>query len=125
MRRLPFDPSAKKRTVSLTLNSDLYAKAKAQGINASQVAEIALAQALTSRLTKKVRAEINRMWRPTTPMSRNTVLRPTCCGTISPNATMQLEVSPTRRAFPYVVVLPADIAALARERIIAFVAGKT
>jgi antitoxin CcdA len=58
MRRLPFDPSAKKRTVSLTLNSDLYAKAKAQGINASQVAETALAQALTSRLAEKVRAEI-------------------------------------------------------------------
>jgi post-segregation antitoxin (ccd killing protein) len=56
MRRLPFDPSAKKRTVSLTLNG--YAKAKAQGINASQVAETALAQALTSRLAENVRAEI-------------------------------------------------------------------
>jgi post-segregation antitoxin (ccd killing protein) len=58
MRRLPFDPLAKKRTVSLTLNSDLYAKAKAQGINASQVAETALAQALTSRLAETARAEI-------------------------------------------------------------------
>ncbi len=54
MRRPPFDPSAKKRTVSLTLNGDLYAKAKAEGINASQVAEAALAV----RLTEKVRAEI-------------------------------------------------------------------
>jgi post-segregation antitoxin (ccd killing protein) len=29
-----FDRNAKKRTVSLTLNSDLYAKAKAAGVNA-------------------------------------------------------------------------------------------
>jgi len=60
MRQFPFDPSAKKRTVSLTLNSDLYAKAKAQGINASQVAEAALAQALAARLMEKVQAEIER-----------------------------------------------------------------
>lgn len=58
MRRPPFDPTAKKRTVSLTLNGDLYAKAKAHGINASQVAEAALAEALVGRLTEKVRGEI-------------------------------------------------------------------
>jgi antitoxin CcdA len=58
MRQLSFDPLAKKRTVSLTLNSDLYAKAKAEGINASQVAEAALAEALAVRLAEKVRAEI-------------------------------------------------------------------
>jgi antitoxin CcdA len=58
MRQPPFDPLARKRTVSLTLNSDLYAKAKAQGINASQVAEAALATALAARLTEKVKAEI-------------------------------------------------------------------
>jgi antitoxin CcdA len=58
MRQPPFDPLARKRTVSLTLNSDLYAKAKAQGIKASQVAEAALAAALAARLTEKVKAEI-------------------------------------------------------------------
>lgn len=58
MRRLPFDPAARKRTVSLTLNSDLYAKAKAQGIDVSRVAEAALAQALTAQLAEKIRAEI-------------------------------------------------------------------
>lgn len=58
MRQLPYDPAARKRTVSLTLNGDLYAKAKAQGINASQVAEAALAEALAARLTEQVRAEI-------------------------------------------------------------------
>ncbi len=58
MRRLPFDPAAPKRTVRLTLNGDLYAKAKARGIDVSQVAEAALAEALAARLTEKVRAGI-------------------------------------------------------------------
>ncbi|MBX9944366.1 MAG: type II toxin-antitoxin system CcdA family antitoxin [Reyranella sp.] len=58
LRQLPYDQAARKRTVSLTLNSDLYAKAKAQGINASQVAEAALAEALAARLTEQARAEI-------------------------------------------------------------------
>jgi antitoxin CcdA len=58
MRSPPYDTSARKRTVSVTLNGDLYAKAKAEGINASQVAETALAEALALRLTEKVRAEI-------------------------------------------------------------------
>jgi post-segregation antitoxin (ccd killing protein) len=51
-----FDPRSKKRTVSLTLNADLYAKA--EGINVSQVAEEALAQTLKTRLLAKARAEI-------------------------------------------------------------------
>jgi post-segregation antitoxin (ccd killing protein) len=38
-----YDPKAAKQTVSITLNSDLYAKAKSLGINASKVAEEALA----------------------------------------------------------------------------------
>ena len=58
MRQPLFDPKAKKRTVSLTLNSDLYAKTKEAGINASQVAEAALAVALTSQRAEKVRSEI-------------------------------------------------------------------
>lgn len=58
MRSPPYDSAARKRTVSLTLNEDLYAKAKAEGINASQVAEAALAEALATRLTEKARAEI-------------------------------------------------------------------
>ena len=42
---------------------------------------------------------------------------------------MQFEVFPNplaraRRAFPYVVVLQADIAAMGRERVVAFVAAK-
>lgn len=53
-----FDPRARKRTVSLTLNGDLYAKAKAAGINASRVAEAALAEALRARRREILSAEI-------------------------------------------------------------------
>ena len=43
MRDPLFEPKAAKQTVSITVNSDLYSKAKALGINASKVAEEALA----------------------------------------------------------------------------------
>lgn len=43
MRKVFYDLSAPKQTVSVTLNSDLYAKAKGIGINASKVAEEAVA----------------------------------------------------------------------------------
>jgi post-segregation antitoxin (ccd killing protein) len=43
MRDPLFEPKAAKQTVSITVNSDLYAKAKGLGINASKVAEEALA----------------------------------------------------------------------------------
>jgi len=60
MRQPLFDPAARKRTVSLTLNGDLYAKAKARGINASQVAEAALAEALAAREAEEIRADIEK-----------------------------------------------------------------
>ncbi|HYD30037.1 MAG TPA: type II toxin-antitoxin system CcdA family antitoxin [Azospirillaceae bacterium] len=59
MRAL-YDEKARKRTVSLTLNADLYAKARESGINASQVAEEALAQELARRRQEMLRAEIRR-----------------------------------------------------------------
>lgn len=58
MESAHFDPRARKRTVSLTLNGDLYAQAKAAGINASRVAEAALAQALKARRAEALAAEI-------------------------------------------------------------------
>ena len=58
MRPAPYDVTAKKQTVSLTVNADLYAKAKSAGVNASQVAEDALAQALARHLAAQVKAEI-------------------------------------------------------------------
>jgi antitoxin CcdA len=47
-----------KQTVSLTLSSDLYAQAKKLGINASQVAEQALAAEIARRRAEQVRAEV-------------------------------------------------------------------
>jgi antitoxin CcdA len=45
---------APRQTVSLTINSDLFARAKAAGINASRVAE----EALAAELEKRRRAHI-------------------------------------------------------------------
>lgn len=58
MRRAPYDRAARKRTVSLALNADLYAKAGSAGVDASQVAEEALARALAERVSEAVKEEI-------------------------------------------------------------------
>ncbi|HEX3950223.1 MAG TPA: type II toxin-antitoxin system CcdA family antitoxin [Steroidobacteraceae bacterium] len=58
MRQPPYESKAAKQTVSITLNSDLYAKAKSAGINTSKVAEQALAQEYLIRLREALRAEI-------------------------------------------------------------------
>jgi post-segregation antitoxin (ccd killing protein) len=58
MRKPLFEPKASKQTVSITLNSDLYAKAKSMGINASKVAEEALADEYMVLLREALRAEI-------------------------------------------------------------------
>jgi post-segregation antitoxin (ccd killing protein) len=60
MRNFLYDAGARKRTVSLTLNADLYAKAKDVGINLSKVAEEAFANALAQHLAEQVRADIRR-----------------------------------------------------------------
>ncbi len=54
----PFDPKAAKQTVNITLNSDLYAKAKGLGINTSKVAERALAAEYSERRREALRAEV-------------------------------------------------------------------
>jgi antitoxin CcdA len=58
MRDPPFEPKAAKQTVSITLNSDLYAKAKSIGINTSKVAEEALAREYVQRRSETLAAEI-------------------------------------------------------------------
>jgi post-segregation antitoxin (ccd killing protein) len=58
MRDPLFDPKAAKQTVSITLNSDLYAKAKGLGVNASKVAEEALAQEYAQRRAETLIAEL-------------------------------------------------------------------
>jgi post-segregation antitoxin (ccd killing protein) len=60
MREPLFKPKAPKQTVSITLNSDLYAKAKSAGINASKVAEEALAAKYTELHSEAIRAELER-----------------------------------------------------------------
>ena len=58
MRKPLFEPKAVKQTVSITLNSDLYAKAKAFDINASRVAEEAIAKEYVARLLAMQAAEL-------------------------------------------------------------------
>lgn len=60
MRATTYDVKAPKQTVSLTLNSDLYAQAKKFKINASQVAEEALAYEVERRKAEKLKAEIRK-----------------------------------------------------------------
>jgi antitoxin CcdA len=52
-----FDPRARRRTVSLTINSDLLDKAKEAGINASKAAEAALEAALREHRRELLRKE--------------------------------------------------------------------
>ncbi len=58
MRDPLFEPKAGKQTVSITLNSDLYAKVKSLGINTSRVAEEALAQEYARRRSEALIAEL-------------------------------------------------------------------
>ena len=58
MRDALFEPKAAKQTVSVTLNSDLYARAKSVGINVSAVAEQAVAVAYVERLRETLSAQV-------------------------------------------------------------------
>jgi post-segregation antitoxin (ccd killing protein) len=60
MRPPRYDIKAAKQTVSLTINSDLYAQAKRFEINASQVAEEALANEVARRNAERLREEVRR-----------------------------------------------------------------
>ena len=60
MRNPLFESKAAKQTVSITLNSDLYAKAKSVGINTSKVAEEALATKYTELCSEALIAELRR-----------------------------------------------------------------
>jgi post-segregation antitoxin (ccd killing protein) len=57
-RSAGYDLKAAKQTVSVTINSDLYAQAKSLGINTSQVAEEALAREVATRKAQRVKEEI-------------------------------------------------------------------
>lgn len=53
-----YDPKASKRPVNVTLNSDLVARARAEGLNLSSLAEEAVATALGRIAQNKFEAEI-------------------------------------------------------------------
>ena len=57
--RVPlYDHTARRKTVSVTLNADLVAKSAAHGINISRVAEAALAAAFEAAEKARIREEI-------------------------------------------------------------------
>ena len=60
MRRPVYDTAAPRRTVSLTINADLMARAKAEAINVSAIAERALAAELTERVRARLIEELKR-----------------------------------------------------------------
>jgi post-segregation antitoxin (ccd killing protein) len=60
VRPARYDVKAAKQTVSLTINSDLYAKARRLGINTSQVAEEALAHEVARRNAERLREEVRK-----------------------------------------------------------------
>jgi antitoxin CcdA len=58
MRTPLYDVNARRKTVSITLNADLVAKASALGINISRTAEAAIIQAFEAVERAKIRGEI-------------------------------------------------------------------
>lgn len=59
MRSPLYDVNARRKTVSVTLNADLVAKASALGINISRIAEAALICAFEEAEKAKIREEIS------------------------------------------------------------------
>jgi antitoxin CcdA len=58
--RIPlYDHGARRKTVSVTLNADLVARAAAHGINISRVAEAALVRAFEEAERARIREEIH------------------------------------------------------------------
>ena len=53
-----YDPQAAKRAVNVTLNGDLVARARAEGLNLSALAEQAVAAELARLAREKLEAEI-------------------------------------------------------------------
>jgi antitoxin CcdA len=60
IREPAFLVDAPRQTVSLTINRDLFARVKERGINASRVAEEALARELDLHRRREVEAEVRR-----------------------------------------------------------------
>lgn len=65
MRTPLYDVNARRKTVSITLNADLVAKASALGINISRTAEAAVIQAFEAAEKAKILEEIREATRIT------------------------------------------------------------
>ncbi len=65
MRTPLYDVNARRKTVSITLNADLVARASALGINISRTAEAAVIQAFEAAEKAKIREEIREATRIT------------------------------------------------------------
>jgi antitoxin CcdA len=60
MRTPLYDPNARKKTVSVTINANLWDKARAAGLNLSEIAETAIGTAFVARAKATIQAEIER-----------------------------------------------------------------
>lgn len=60
MRKPLYDPAALRKTVSVTVNGDLVARAKAEKLNISRIAEDALAAALLAKRRETLKEEARR-----------------------------------------------------------------
>ena len=58
MRTPLYDSRARKKTVSVTINMDLWEKARAAGLNLSEIGETAIATAFVARGRARIQAEI-------------------------------------------------------------------
>ena len=58
MRRPLYDMNARRKTVSVTMNADLVARAAALGINISRTAEAAVIQVFEAAERAKIREEV-------------------------------------------------------------------
>lgn len=58
MREALYDPNAAKATVDVRINADLHARAAAKGLDASSIAERALAQELERIAQEELRAQL-------------------------------------------------------------------
>ena len=124
MRDPLFDPKAAKQTVSVTLNSDLYAKAKAMGINTSKVAEEALATKYAELSSEVLRAELQRGLAAVDAYAEQHGSFADLSASITSRTMAQFDVfvNPivaSRRSYPFVVALQSDLAQLARDQIVA------
>jgi post-segregation antitoxin (ccd killing protein) len=107
VRSSKYNLRAPKQTVSLTLNSDLYAQAKALDINDSKIAEEALANAVDRRKAEKLMAEI-----------RSDIVRRRGRSVVQFDV-FENPIPCARLDFPRVIVLQSDVASVGRDRIVA------